>query len=317
MSPHYFYWRFLSWPQLSGAVFLLLGFFAIRKQFPTKFDSLPILGRVFVPFALAVFGAEHMASAGFMKDMVPAWIPGHVFWIYFVGLALFAAALSIMSMRYVELSASLLGFMFLTFVLTMHLPGAIEERKNRVIWTVAARDFFFSLGAWTLAATQARTRGASFGESVITACRVLAGLILLFFGVEHLLHPDVIPGVPLAALTPAWMPVRLFWGYAIGVLSLAAGATMLFSRTLMNRPRMNRCARAAAIALAVGVTIVVIGMNVPMFVKASQPSETILAVNYIGDSLLFAGMIFFLAGAMAPTENGALSSLIDARARRT
>jgi hypothetical protein len=212
-----------------------------------------------------------------------------------------------MFMRYVELSATLLGFMFLTFVLTMHLPGAVADPKNRVLWTVATRDFFFALGAWTLAATSMRARGSSFAKYVIAVCSILAGLILLFFGVEHLLHPDVIPGVPLEALTPAWMPARLIWGYAIGVLSLVSGATMLFNRTLLsrtpiNRPLMNRYARAAAIALAVGVTIVVIGMNVPMFVKASQPSETILAVNYIGDSLLFAGMIFFFAAAMAHAE---------------
>jgi uncharacterized membrane protein len=293
MNPHYFYWRFLFWPQLSGAIFLLLGFFAIRKDFPAKYGSLPILGRVFVPFALAVFGGEHMASAGFMKDMVPTWIPAHIFWIYFVGLAQFAAALSIIFRKRVELSASLLGFMFLTFVLTMHLPGAIEARNNRVIWTVVARDFFFALGAWTLAATTIvrrtpRAPGSSFAERAIFACRILGGLILLFFGVEQLLHPAVIPGVPLEALTPAWMPLKHTWGCVIGVLSLASGLTML----------INRKAKCAAIALAIGVTIVVIAMNVPMLVKAVEPSEINLAVNYIGDSLLFAGMVLFFADAM-------------------
>ena len=45
---------------------------------------------------------------------------------------------------------------------------------------------------------------------------------LMFFGVEHFLHPKFAPGVPLAKLTPGWVPAPPVWGYLIGPLSSPA-----------------------------------------------------------------------------------------------
>jgi hypothetical protein len=46
---------------------------------------------------------------------------------------------------------------------------------------------------------------------------------------------------------------------------------------------------------------VVLCINLPMLLLARQPSDINVGVNYVGDTLLFAGIIFFLASAM-PTE---------------
>lgn len=288
MSPHHIYWRFLFWPQLAGVAFLLFGLIANRKQLSFKLDSLPVLGRVFVPFALAVFGGEHLASAGFIKDMVPPWMPAHLFFAYFVGIALFAAAVSIILDRHVEISASLLGLMFFMFVLMIHIPRVADAPKDRFAWAVVLRDFTFGLGAWTLAATRIAARRPAFANRVITVCRVLAGVVFLFFGVEHLLHPEFTPGVPLPQLSPAWMPWKHVWGFCIGVLLLTSGFTML----------INKKSRATTTWLGMGVTIVVLCINLPMFVVAKEGSDINTAVNYVADTLLFAGTIFFLADAM-------------------
>ena len=58
---------------------------------------------------------------------VPHWIPFHAFWVVFVGLALLAAGLSLAWNRYTRLSSMLLGVMFLIFVLTMDIPGALAN----------------------------------------------------------------------------------------------------------------------------------------------------------------------------------------------
>ena len=42
--------------------------------------------------------------------MVPSWMPAHVFWAYFVGCALFAAATSLTLKKFVRLASSLLGW---------------------------------------------------------------------------------------------------------------------------------------------------------------------------------------------------------------
>ncbi len=294
MSPHYFYWRFLFWPQLAGFVLLVTGLMAVRRELSFRLNTLPVLGRVFVPFALAVFGTEHMVSANFMKDMVPSYVPGHTLWIYFVGLALFAAAVSIMADRYVELSGSLLGLMWLLFVIMLHAPNVVANPRDRFAWAVALRDLVFALGAWTLAALHMKARRAAPARYVIAGCRVSAAIIFLFFGVEHLLHPEYTPGVPLPQLTAAWMPWKHVWGFCIGMLLLASGVTML----------INRWSRTVTTWLGIGVTVVVVFINIPMLALARQPSEINTGTNYVGDTLLFAGIIFFFAEAMRREVEG-------------
>lgn len=304
MSPHYVFWRFLFWPQLAGAVFLLFGFIALRKELSLRPQSLPNFGRVFVAFALAVFGGEHLASAGFMKDMVPSYVPAHMFWIYFVGFCLFAAAISIILDRYVVISASLLGLMFVLFVLMLHLPRALELRNDRFAWAVAVRECFFATGVWTLAATRVAAHRPVLARRVITACRVFAAFVLLFYGVEHLLHPEYTPGVPLPQLSPAWLPWKHVWGFSIGMLELASGVAML----------INKKSRAVTTWLGVGVTLVVLFINFPMFVLAKEGSDITTGINYVADTLLFAGIIFLLADAM-PTEPQRVPNLVPALER--
>ena len=44
---------------------------------------------------MIVFGAQHFMYASFIAFLIPAWIPGHLFWAYFTGTAFIAAGLSI------------------------------------------------------------------------------------------------------------------------------------------------------------------------------------------------------------------------------
>jgi len=307
LSPHYIYWRFLFWPQFAGAVFLVFALIVLRKQLSFRFDALPIFGRVFVPFALAVFGGEHFASANFMKDMIPTYVPAHLFFTYFVGVCLFAAATSIILDRHVELSGSLLGLMFVLFVLMLHLPRALQLHNDRFAWAVATRECFFATGVWTLAATRIAARRPalarrSIADWLITVCRVSAAFVLLFYGVEHLLHPEYTPGVPLPQLSPAWLPWKHVWGFCIGVLELASGVAML----------INKKARAVTTLLGVGVTVVVLCINLPMWALASQ-SDLTTAINYVGDTLLFAGIIFLLGDAMPVEKEAGPVSTVYAR----
>lgn len=288
MTSNYAFWRYLVWPQLAGAVFLLAGFVVIRRRLSFNLADISLLARVFVPVPLAVFGAEHLASANFMKDMVPSWIPGHLFWIYFVGCALFAAAISILTMKYVRLSASLLGLMLFLFVVLLHVPNVIKHPGDRFAWAVATRDFSFALGAWTLAATQMAEAGIEAGRRAIVVCRTMFAMVLVFFAFEHLMNPAFTPGVPLPQPMPAWIPIRAAWGYATGIMLLISGLSLL----------AGKYARATTTFLGITVTLVVLCINTPMLAVATLPSEINTAVNYVADTMLFAGMIFFVAAAV-------------------
>ncbi|HEY5039587.1 MAG TPA: DoxX family protein, partial [bacterium] len=56
-----------------------------------------MLGRVMYAFPFLGFGAGHLMNAGQMGGMVPAFIPGGIFWIYFTGVAMILAALAIIT----------------------------------------------------------------------------------------------------------------------------------------------------------------------------------------------------------------------------
>jgi uncharacterized membrane protein len=288
VSPSYFYWRYLFGTQVVGVVFLVLGLASVRKQLSFRPDSYSVLGWAFVPASLTLFGAGHLFGAKFLVELVPAWMPARLFWVYFVGVALIAASASIVAGKYVHLSASLLGTMFFVFVLTIHLPTVVKNPHDRFRCAVAARDFVFGVGAWALAASQMEKQHRQLALRLIASCRVAFGLVLMFFGVEHVLHPGYLPGVPLDELTPPWVPFPSVWGYAIGAMLMVSGVLLL----------INVGARVAATWLGIAMTIAVLILYVPMLPVARLPSEINTADNFIADTLLFAGSIFFLAEAM-------------------
>lgn len=290
----YYYWRYLVWPELTFVVVLVVGFATVRRQLAFTLDGLPVLGRVFVPAALAAFGAGHLVAAQIIGGMVPTWIPWHVFWAYFVGFALCAAALSIVFMSEVRWSAPLLGIMFFIFVLSIHVPLVVAHPTDRFAWAVAARDFLFGVGAWALAATLVAVRHEALAHRLIASCRVVYAIVLGFFGIEQLLHPDFVPGIPLEVVTPTSVPGRAFWGYLMGALLVAAAVALL----------IDRQARAAAIGLAIAVTVVALIMFPPLLSVVTRPSELATADNYLFDTLLFAGNVFLLAAAIPGGSNG-------------
>jgi uncharacterized membrane protein len=230
------------------------------------------MGPAFVAAALAAFGAEHFVAARTIMQVVPSWMPGRLFWVYFVGIALLAAAASLAMARHVRLAATLLGVMFLLFVLLIHLPNVVANPEQRVLWTVLLRDLAFAGGAWALA-----------GGRVAVIGRIWIAAAAIFFAVEYFLHPDAAPGVPLPKLMPAWVPLRRFWGYPMGALLLLAGVAGLIDRHV----------RRAATWLAMAVTLSIILVYIPVMALA----PTVEALNYAADTLLFAGTIWLLAQA--------------------
>lgn len=97
-----------------------------------------------VPFLL--FGAGHLTNANAMAGMVPSFIPGGVIWVYLTGLALIAAALSLILNKEVQKSMTLLGFMMLGFALLVHLPqlsGSDMAMPNLLKDTALAGAAFF------------------------------------------------------------------------------------------------------------------------------------------------------------------------------
>ena len=280
--------RFLFWPWFTGLIFLIIGLFVMRRNIARAagIDKLIALGPICFAAPLAAFGAEHLAGARFLMQLVPGWMPGRLFWAYFVGVALIATAISFTLGRHVRLSATSVGVMFLLFVVLLHLPNAAAHPKDRFAWAVVLRDFSFGVGAWAYAGSQEWHGERS--NWMVAMGRFGIGITLLFFAIEHFLHPTFAPGVPLEKVAPPWIPAPSLWGYLTGAILLAGSILILGTK------------RGNLGAALVGLLIVVLTIVVyaPLLVVATQASEITEAINYIADTLLFAGALLLLAQAL-------------------
>ena len=81
--------------------------------------------RYLLALSLIVFGVDHFLALAFIATLIPAWIPWHVFWVSFFGVAFIAAGISIALGILERWGAAGLGLMFGIWVVTLHLPRVL------------------------------------------------------------------------------------------------------------------------------------------------------------------------------------------------
>jgi uncharacterized membrane protein YphA (DoxX/SURF4 family) len=282
--------HFVFWLWFAGLTLLVAGLVAVRKELITArgLDKVIALGPVFVAAPLATFAAEHFVDARDIMQLVPVWMPAHLFWTYFVGCALISAATSLAAMRFVRLSATMLGVMFFLFVLMMDLPSAIAHPANRLAWNFVLRELAFAGGAWALAGSQSLGSQMRKLNWMILIGRFCVALAAIYFGVEQLLHPEFSPGVPDTKLTPAWVPLHALWGYPVGAFLLVVGVALL----------LNKKPRTSAAWIGVLMTLITLLLYLPILAVTHDPSQMTEAINFVFDTLLFGGTALLIARAM-------------------
>jgi uncharacterized membrane protein len=278
------------WPYFTGAVLLVIGLIKIIKdELPQKhgLDKILPFGRLFFAMPMGVFGTEHLVDASDMAQAVPSWMPAHLFWAYLVGVALIAAALSIILNKHARLAATLLGSMLLVFVALIHIPNIVAEHGARLFWVIALRDTAFSGGAFALAGGLSKRTPSDGTPGLVTLARFFVGIPAIVFGVQDFLHPAIVPAVPLARLTPTWIPGHLFWAYVSGAVLVVCGACIV----------VNKKARLAATYLGIMVLLVVLFVYLPILV--AYASSVANGLNYFTDTLVLSGAALLLAGAIS------------------
>jgi uncharacterized membrane protein len=263
----------------AGIAALVAGLFLVRPRFAAASGAgrVLVLGPVFEAVALTIFAAEHFLAARGLSAIVPRWIPGALFWTYFVGAALLAAAISFIAWRYVRCSASLLALLFLIIVATIDLPNLPKHVHERLFWTLTVRETAFAGGAMVLAGSL-WPRGRPSGTMLIILGRSIVACTFIFYAIEHFLFPRFVPGVPLEKMTPAWVPAPTLLACIVGITLLAAGLGLMIRRTRRT---------AAAIAGTV-LLLLTIFFYVPILLTEIRSPLAVEGVNYVGDSLLFA-----------------------------
>jgi uncharacterized membrane protein len=269
---------------LGAGLILVRGRFRAASGFTERWL---VLGPVFEAVALAMFAAEHFFAARQLMGVVPKWIPGALFWTYFFGVGLLAAASSFIAWRGVRQAAPLLALFFLIIVTTVDLPQLSLSFHKRLFWTLTVRETAFAGGAMVLAGS-AFARGSVFGTALIRIGRAIVAATMIFYGIQHFLFPGFVPGVPLARPMPAWMP-------APAVLALFVGATLVLAGVGLFIRRTTAIAAASAGAVLVLLTAL---FYLPILLLELHTPNALEGLNYVGDTLLFAATVL-LAGLAA------------------
>lgn len=252
------------------------------------------LGPVFIAAALATFSGEHFTEARDFARLVPKWLPLRVPTVYVVGVALLAAALSFVVRRCLQWSAPLLALTFALFVLLIYLPAAVAHPRDRIFWIFPFREGTFALGAFSIfvyeAWAQSSARFAWFA-------RVWTAWVSIFFGLQNLLYPQFSPGVPDTQPAAAWVPHPFLLGYFTGAILIALGIAMLF----------RRVAVVAIMGVGILMMVLTIALFAPDLFLAHGVPGRITAINFVADTLLFAGTMFAIARAIAASSSERLA----------
>jgi uncharacterized membrane protein len=278
----------------AGLVVFLVGAWAVKSDFAQArgLDKIVALANLCYAVPLAVFGALHLFGPQFVAGLVPRYMPGRMFWVYFVGSALIAAALSIATKIEVRWSGLLVGIMMLMFVGMLYLPSGLRHMDARITWTIVFRESSFGGAAWLLAGSAKNAWRGPARSVLLILGRILVALAALFFGVQHFLHPMGLPGVPLQREMPAWVPARALIDYLTGAALLVVGGSAL----------LNWKTRTVAASVGGWILLTILLIYGPVMIGAlADPTleAKIEGINYFADTLLFAGVILSLASAAA------------------
>jgi uncharacterized membrane protein len=279
------------WSYSAFAAILLVGVAVITLRGGWRgargLDALLLLAPLFYAAPLAGFGVEHFTRTGAIASIVPRWLPWHLVWAYFVGACFIAAPLSIVTGIQSRLAAALVALTFFLFVVLMDVPGWLRQPSNAVALTLAFRELAFSGGALALAAalTGSSDRN-SVGSRASTIARYFIALPLVWYAVRQFMHPDRLPGVPLARATPAYIYGHTIWAYIGAVVYAVAGVLLLG----------NRKTRLAAAWAGIAVLLIEVVVYVPVAVVDRRSLDN--GFNYLGDTLMFAGAVLLVSAAM-------------------
>lgn len=118
--------------------------------------------RYLLALSLIVFGVDHFLALAPIGTLIPGWIPWHVFWIGFFGVAFIAAGVSIALNFLLRWSAACLGLMFMIWVFTIHIPRTLfglyggRGPKDPDEWAGVFIVLALWGGSWALARFQSR-----------------------------------------------------------------------------------------------------------------------------------------------------------------
>ncbi len=273
------------WPYFLGTVVFVAGTLALireRQNQARGMERVTMFGPLFYAVPMGVFAGDHFVFRSQISQIVPAWMPWHLFWVYFVGTALLAGALGLITKKFRRLAAACFGIMLFCFVLMMHIPNLIATPGDRFALAVLLRDLSFSCGALVFAIGQNDPVATRQSGILLAVLRWAMAAAAIAFGIEHFLHPNFVPVVPLRRPLPVWIPAHMALSFTTGTILILAGIALA----------LNLRARTVATALGTFTFAIVLLIYVPILISSPSDND---ALNYVADTLLYSGSALLLA----------------------
>ncbi len=161
-----------QWTNAGKALALCGGAFAVALSSSAVNDTairlpggLIVVARIFFAGFLILGGIQHFIWGQFVKLLVPAWIPGPLFWTYFAAVALIAGGVGIVLPQTTRLAARWTGVMIFLWVILLHIPRAVANLQDANETTAVFEALAFSGIAFVLAEMSNPRRGPSSTEA--------------------------------------------------------------------------------------------------------------------------------------------------------
>ncbi len=81
---------------------------------------------------MIVFGILHFLHPHDLMNYVPAFLPGGIIWVYFVGAAFILVAIAFITNTMVKAAGYLLALLLFIFVLSIHLPNYMNAGNQEM-----------------------------------------------------------------------------------------------------------------------------------------------------------------------------------------
>jgi hypothetical protein len=289
----------ILWPAALGLIVLTIGLWTYREDiFAAESPAgarIRALGPVFIAAAIATFSGEHLSAVAALSQMVPKWFPVPIATTYFVGVCLLAAGVSIATKKGVRWSAPMLGLLFSLFVLLIYAPSAARHPRLHLVWIFPFREGTFAVAAFSIFVTVTRP---DWSGGFALFARFWTAFVIAFYGVLHLMYPAITPGVPSQVHTAAWVPFPLAVAYVTGVILLGLGVAASVRKTAVS----------AITSAGTLMTVLTIALYVPGLFLANGVQQETIAINFVADTLLFAGAMFSVASALGASPTALTDS---------
>jgi uncharacterized membrane protein len=171
-------------------------------------------GRYFFAITITAFGIIQFVNGDFMSGFLPVAqkFPARKLFLYVTSILFLFGGLGLIGRASYKFAARYIGYILLFLGFVPHLITLLSNIHDPGPWTSIAEDLALCGGAFII---------SGFGKLPARG-RILFALSLLVFAVQHFMYADYI-----ATLIPAWIPLKLFLAYFIGVAFTAGSISIL------------------------------------------------------------------------------------------